>query len=106
MNQLYELPLRVMGTGEVNGRGADVACYASAADYQSALKAGVAALAALGWRFENVTGPVRDIPAGSWDSYVASVWPEHAAHLPDQGQINARIAAGDVFFGPFLTFPL
>ncbi len=112
-NQLFEFKLRVLrdgGGGSSGGDlpagadGAHVACYSSAPDLRAALAQGAAAVARMGCRIDDVQGDARVIPVDRWGNYVASVWPDYAAHMPTAAQLPARIAEGAVFFGPFATF--
>lgn len=107
-NRLFEFTMRVLrdeGSDlPEDAQGAYVPCYASAPDYQSALKKGVAAIRAMHCRFDDIRGNVRDIPSDTWSAYVKQVWPEFAEHLPSQADLPALIAEGSVFFGPFATF--
>lgn len=108
MNNLYEFTMKVLpseSTEMPDGlKGAYVACYASALDYQTALKKGVQAIAQMGYRFDNLKNGVREIPLNSWTAYVDSVWPEYADQMPSAEQLLAVVKDGQVFFGPFVGF--
>lgn len=107
-NQLYEFTMKVLrGDGcelPESMRGAFVPCYASAPDYQAALKKGVVAIAELNYVFDDIKGEVREIPVAAWSGYVAKVWPEFLDRFPTQEQLPSMVEQGVVFFGPFAAF--
>jgi hypothetical protein len=108
MNNLYEFTMKVLPSESVvmpDGlKGAYVACYAAALDYQAALKKGVQAIAQMGYKFDEIKSDVREIPQDSWTAYIASVWPEYADQMPSAEQLSTVVEDGQVFFGPFIGF--
>jgi hypothetical protein len=108
MNNLYEFTMKVLRTESTEMpdglKGAYVACYAAALDYQAALKKGVEAIAQMGYKFDDLKNGVREVPLNSWTDYVESVWPEYADQMPSAEQISAIVDDGQVFFGPFIGF--
>lgn len=108
MNTLYEFTIKVLpgeSTKLPNGlKGAYVACYAAAPDYQSALKKGVLAIAQMGYKFEDIRNGVREIPVESWNSYLEKVWPEYTDQMPSIEELPEVVNSGQVFFGPFIGF--
>lgn len=107
-NQLYEFTMKVSrGEGcdlPIEMRGAYVPCYASAADYQAAVKKGVMAVTGMHYVFEDIQGEVREIPFDVWSEYVGKTWPEFLDHLPSQEEVLDVVKKGEVFFGPFAGF--
>ena len=101
-NKLYQFTLRALRQSTPGG--ALVPCYACAADHRNALTQAVAKLSSLDLRFDTVDGPVTEIDPAGWSSYVAKVWPDFAAGLPDANELSRILAQGGVFFGPIAGF--
>ncbi len=106
---LFEIPLRVKPNAQntevpKTTVGAHVICYAAAPSVEIALQGGAAKLLHSGWHIDEVTGPVREIPAEKWSAYMSSVWPDYSDHFPAATEMPKRIAEGAVFFGVFATF--
>lgn len=75
--------------------GAFVTSYAAAVDVQAAIAAAVAKLRALDFIFEDIEGAARELPAASWSTYVAAVWPDYTGRLPLQAELPTLIGRGD-----------
>jgi hypothetical protein len=107
-NLLYEFTMRVS-----RDRGCDLAqdmngayvpSYVGAPDYQAAIKKAVSVITEMHFRFDDIEGPAREIPIGSWDAYVTSVWPDFADRFPSKDELPSLVENGAVFFGPFAAF--
>jgi len=108
MNNLYEFTMKVLPGESMEMpdglKGAYVACYVAALDYQAALKKGVQAIMQMGYKFDDIKNGVREVPLDSWAAYIESVWPEYADQMPSTEQLPAVVEDGQVFFGPFIGF--
>lgn len=107
-NILFEFTMKVLANESTklsDGlKGAYVTCYASALDYQSAVKNGIQAITQEGFSFEDIQGDVREIPTEYWSDYVKSVWPEYSDQMPSSEQLLTIVEYSQVFFAPFIGF--
>lgn len=49
-------------------------------------------------------GEVDELEPAQWGSFVNTAWPELADKFPTQQQVNAQLATGFVFVGPFAGY--
>ena len=85
--------------------GAVVSCYVAAPEWQAALRLAVEELASRGYVFEDLMdGQVHQLDPSEWNEHIASTWPECPDRFPSQSDLPGFIAAGGVFFGPFLAW--
>lgn len=85
--------------------GAYVDCFAAAPDYESALRLAVQKLSSEGHVFDDIEGgKVDQLDPDKWDDHIAATWPDHRDYFPRQTDIASFIAAGGVFFGPFIAW--
>lgn len=107
-NRLYLAGVKVLrGTNQdlpPGLSGAVACCFATGADHEDALRAGVSALVQMGFEVSEVVGDVTELRTDRWDEYVAQVWPEAAHALPTQAELGEILESGGVFFGPFAGF--
>jgi hypothetical protein len=107
-NQLYEFTMKVKpGLGcdlDPKMTGAYVPSYVAAPDYQAAITKAVTIIRSMHFVFDDIQGPAREVSIGTWDQYVARVWPEFADRLPSKDELPALVEEGAVFFGPFAGF--
>lgn len=107
-NNLYEFTLKILPRDGCDlpsdMHGAFAPCYASASDYQTAVKKGVAAIASMHYTFDNLNGNIREIPIENWTTYVQNIWPEFVDSFPSQDNISSLVDEGAVFFGPIVGF--
>ena len=85
--------------------GAYVPCFSASTDPESAARQAVTDLARRGYEFLGISdNKIHQLDPLAWDSYVHSAWPEFADHYPSQKQVNAGMASGLLFFGPFAGY--
>lgn len=85
--------------------GAIVDCYAAAPDFESALRLSVQQLVVDGYIFDDIEdGQVHHLAPDQWDAYIAETWPESRDCFPPQSDMPRFVAAGGVFFGPFVAW--
>ncbi|HEX5262161.1 MAG TPA: hypothetical protein VFW13_01460, partial [Phenylobacterium sp.] len=90
MNNLYLAGIKVLrGTNQEPAEliGTVATCFAAGPDYQTAVRAGVAALRERGFQFADLVGEVKQVPTDRWGEYVATVWPEAADALPSEDDL-------------------
>jgi hypothetical protein len=104
----YEVPVKVrrLEGSQMPSHmiGAVVACYVPANDHLAAAKVAVQRLLVEKLQFEDMAGQIKQLDPQQWDAYVNSVWPEFATQLPTQAELRQKLAAGQVFFGPFCAY--
>jgi hypothetical protein len=82
--------------------GAYVPSFATAPDPESAARQVVSHLTGRGFEFLGIAdNKIHQLDPSTWDSYLKSAWPEFVDALPSQEQVQAGLASGLLFFGPF-----
>jgi len=84
--------------------GVYVSVYATAADDQAAVRLAQAKLAAKGFEFLAVQGPVGRLDLRDWSRHVAQSWPEFIDELPRQEELVVGLAEDRVYLGPFVGY--
>jgi len=87
-------------------KGAFVDCYVAAADHRTAVRRAVELLGDQGFVFEELLdGKVHQLDPLQWDKYISDRWADIPRdHFPDQPQLLEIVAAGGIFFGPYISW--
>ena len=85
--------------------GAYVPSFAAAPDPESAAHQVVSNIAGRGFEFLGVAdNNIHQLDPSAWDAYVKNAWPEFTNAFPSQEQVQAGLASGLLFFGPFAGY--
>ena len=108
INKLYEFTLKVRPSQHSDQpfklQGAYVTCYASAADYQTAIKNAVVELSSRNFNFEDLINNVNEINPLHWDRHIKKTWPEYVDDFPSTENMIKMMNGNGVVFGPFIGF--
>lgn len=81
-----------------------VPIFAGGPDYQSGTRFAVAEMRVLCDEFLDLIAYVQQFDPAGWNRYAAEVWPEFSDELPTQEEVVQGLAAGRVYFGPFIAY--